>query len=441
MVPLRLTPWESLALAVDQPAYPMQFRLRAIFAGEMERHAWSEALRSALLRHPLLCARLEQPKEGGPVWKSVPVDELPVTWIDDESFAGRAPIDLSREIGARLQMVQSDVQQSVALLDVHHACCDALGALQFLHDASWIYAHRHHATPPSLPETIPSRLNRRSWYGRTWWEWLRRLPQDSLALLGFYEFWFHRPMALGQPRQADHSEAPPAVPGVADPVVHLPARVTGDLRARARSSGVTLNDLLATALFEVLDETLVDAAVRKTGNVIRLTMPVSLRRPDDQTIPAANWVSLFYLDRQPGRSRSPQALLRSVHWEMALCKAWNAGLTMIRFLGLRHLLTRQHPAHGRRDSCLSTAVMSNLCELSSVWDWPASGSPLVWQLIGLEFSPPILPLTAVALGVVTVRGQMSVTLNYDRTRLTDVAAQAFLERYRDRLLEWVRIPV
>jgi hypothetical protein len=331
--------------------------------------------------------------------------------------------------------IQARGQASDVVLQVHHACCDAAGALQFLADLCELYAADRERRCPELPNVQPLRLQHRHFCGVSRLEWCLRAPQDGLALLGLYEYWFHRPVPLGTDIATDAAVgAPPLSVTLSEPM-------TRALRNFARTARVTLNDLLVTTWFETLHASLQAAGRADADAWLRIVIPVNLRRSSDRSLPAANRVSLIYLDRRPLCFRTPQALLRSVHRELWWCKLWKAGLSFLRILLWRQRLCGVWRSHGFRERCLATAILSNLGETwERLTQEEGSGGRRLPGVSRLEFAPPLAPLVSAALGVSTVQGRMTITLNYDDRRLTMVEAEALLHGYERRLLEWLTIP-
>ncbi len=153
-------------------------------------------------------------------------------------------------------------------------------------------------------------------------------------------------------------------------------------------------------------------------------------------MPAANVVSLVFLDRRVGRFSSPDALARSVNRQMDYRKKWRMGLTLIHsvrliraaFGGIRKLIPL--------DWCLATAVMSNMGEPMRHTILPRRDGLVVagnMTLEQIEALPPIRPLTCAAFGVVFYAGRLTVSLNYDRQRFTAEDGRDLLESFARRI--------
>src|SRR5580658_4379208 len=106
--PLPLVAFEHYMLVDDQLAYPMAFFFRLKFTGRFDRRRFHEALREALIRHPLLQAHVRGPAEGETTelaWMDASGPEMLVSWnleISPVLFPKGLRIDLQREAGIRL---------------------------------------------------------------------------------------------------------------------------------------------------------------------------------------------------------------------------------------------------------------------------------------------------------------------------------------------------
>jgi len=212
----------------------------------------------------------------------------------------------------------------------------------------------------------------------------------------------------------------------------LAPRAVADLKAGAKARGATLNDLMLAELFRT-----VDAWNRQAGEArpVRLAMAINMRRGRDQAMPAANVVSMCFLDRSPRQIES-DGLQASIVAETRDIKAHNLGHAMLlvgrvlgRFRGGLRFLFKDRPLW----RCQASAVLSNLGQ-------PLADSPLARDaagrvtagdltLTGLELLPPVRPRTHAAFGVVTYAGKLHLTLHFDHTAMTQASADALLAKY------------
>jgi hypothetical protein len=125
------------------PAYPMDCCTRVRFSGGgFDRAALEAAQRKAIERHPLLNACVERGRRGKWQWIPAPDGVPPITWLSqpttDSYPAIGSGLDLRRQGGVRL-IVTEHGGQSDLTMHQHHACCDGLGAVQYLTDVLATY--------------------------------------------------------------------------------------------------------------------------------------------------------------------------------------------------------------------------------------------------------------------------------------------------------------
>lgn len=431
LFPLSLTPFEEYMLLDDRPAYPSIGCAALRLTGRFDRPAFQSALDATLTRHPLLCALVRRTGRGRFEWIDSQRIRPAIHWDQDEPWAPLVQIDLQREVGLRIHVHESG-DQTRMLMQLHHACCDGLGYMGFINDLLSTY---HETFSPGLTLSralpAPERLRFRGKYGMTPARWLARIPKDLVASLAAIEYFSHRPVAL----------APNGVPTSQGATVPTPLLVwqtlneaeTLGLRQAARKLGSSVNDLLLTAGFFAVNQWNERYDPQGSQGVVRIAIPVSLRGPEDEVMPAANVVSMLYLDRRPHRYASLPSLLRSVRREMGFCKKWRLGLTMIHFIrAFRALpggLSRMLP----EDRSLATAVLSNLGNITHFLAVPRldDGRPVAGNVIldGWSPMPPLRPGTHVSIGVYSDAGRMTVSANCDPQRFSPEGAQELLATF------------
>lgn len=448
MFPLPVIPFEEYMLLDDRPDYPAAGFMQLVFQGRFEPDALQSAFETALARHPLLSASIRTGAGGRLEWIAGPGAEAKVHWIPPGMpLALDVPwyMDLRREIGMRVFMREVG-DRTEMFTQNHHACCDGLGVLNFLSD--FLGAYHRLRTPdaeaPPLVSLDPERLRERGRFGMTWASWLARLPKDLVASLASIEFLAHRPIPVAPPRESGENCQPPGgslVPAVAG--LTLSEEETQQVRKASRELGCTMNDLLLGAVFLTVarwNRTL------KPGNekgVLRVMIPTSLRSAEDVATPAANIVSMVYLDRRLHRYATPRQLLRSVRWEMTICKKWRLGLTMIQFMRLFSHLPGGLGSMLPGDRCLSTSVLSNVGDLTRCLALPVRDGRIVVGDTVLErydVLPPVRPLTSASFGANSYNGRMCLAIHCDPYSFTPADAQNLLEAYARQVVAVAQRP-
>ena len=423
--------FEHFMYADDRPSHPMTFWLRVTARGQVEAERFGQAVRDTLKRHPLLAARIDgaasEPLQRL-AWVAAPELKPLVDIAPAGAPLAHSPLDPTRALPFRVY-VRQGVEEAKIWLEMHHAACDGLGAMRFLEDLLALYAGADDKSV-SLRPLDAALLADRGRFHLTPGERLQRLPRDlSRAALFFRNV--ADPLA---------SRGPGSGVGIHKPSVQtreLASVEVRRLKAATRQTGGTVNDLLLRDLFLAVDEWNRTVGERRR---IRLAMPISMRRFEDQEMPAANVVSMCFLDRQGKLLDDPAALLASIVSETRSLKAHAMGHALLMVIGcfarrrrgLTWLLT---PRLGRR--CLASAVLSNLGEPLRSARLPRNdlGELKAHGLVitRVELLPPVRPSTAAALGVVTYAGRMALSLHFDAAALAPEEADSLLDAFVARL--------
>ncbi len=430
--------FEHFMFADDRPSHPMTFWLRATLRGVIDQPRFIQAVAAAGVRHPLLTAVIEgRPKDRTKQlsWHFRP-GQLPYLDFGTAEQGLRYPegagasIDLGREGGLRV-FVRQGPRRATIFLQLHHAATDALGATRYFEDLLGFYGDAARS-PETLPTVTPERLKSRGVFGLTAVTRRRRVFQDAMRALLFFRK-FPQPISpvSAKPRVFRAELYPSAVE------VCLSSSELAALRHGANRARATLNDLLLRDLFLTLDAWNQQHGGRKP---LRLAMPMNMRHAADLGMPAANVVSMCFLDRAGEELDHEATLLEGITRETRFLKTFYMGYALIfvaRVLGrvrggLTGLMT---PRLFWR--CTSTAVLSNLGDPLAKSRLPRNlqGEIIAGQLglESLELLPPIRPGTALAFGVVTYARALMITLHFDQTQLTASQAEGLLAALQERL--------
>jgi len=438
--PLPLVPFEHYMLADDCVDYPMTFFMRMQFRGLFDRARAEAALAAALHWHPLLAAKVHgciHDQTSRLAWELGEPVTPPIVWESIDApinFASGLRIDLMHESGLRAWFREAD-QSTELLCQFHHACCDGLGAIQFLETFLEIYATVEHPQPP--PEWEARHAEREvvacGGDGRNWKDQLVQIGQGLKRLVRYLKA---RPMPLAVP--ADGSRAAIAC------VVEVPPMVshffdeadTAQIRAAGKRWNVSVNSLLMSELFLALDDWNRSRSSERSSRPLRVVVPVNLRSTGRERLPAFNAVSLAFIDRQPSELATSESLLQGIDREVGEAKALRckmALLPVLRFLGHFH-----NGICGRlkKCCCLGSSVFSNLGLVFS-------GSRLLGHdrlvqcgdlvLERFEAAPPVRRNTLAGFAVSMYGNALTISQCYDPHRLTPHDARALLDIYVRRL--------
>lgn len=442
-----LAPFEQYMLLDDRTEYPMVFYIRLKFRGSLDRASFTTALNRATGRHPLLQS-VVRVIDDAPHWAPA-ADPTPcLSWESAEKPIDRGaagPNDLKERTGLRV-WVREEARLTSALFEFHHVCCDGVAAMQFIEDLLTAYANElaadgeaangEHAKP--LRPLAPEKLRDRASFGLNLVKRLARIPLGIFAAVGFTEFFWNRPAAVAVPKHqpdADNAAYDRAkdAPGMVS--YRFSRAKVDELRQLAHRLGVTVNDLLIRDLLSSIEEWNKRHDPESKG-CVRVSMPVNLRLKSDNDLPATNVVSMILIDRKPRRYWSPRSMLRSIRRDTWIVKRFRMGLTLN---GVIALLSRFCGALDRMlvtDRCMASAVLSNLGPQLDSAPLPRREGRIVLgsaTLDDIEFCPPIRPLTRMGMGVITYGGELTLSLQYDATCLTQESAKSFLASYSEMI--------
>jgi NRPS condensation-like uncharacterized protein len=435
VLPLPLAPFEHYMLCDDRPAHPMHFFFRLGFAGRLHEADFRSAWQTAVHRHPLLCAQVDR-QVGRPRW--MPAQGVPrLDWTTDTSAAipaGMRTLNLLEEPGVRA-MVRAGEERTEVLLQFHHSCCDGMGTLSFLEDLLIAYAAQQDPRiGKHLKPLDPETLRRRGTFGLTPWRLLRMAPQQAVGLLGARQFLARRPSPLADaPALPANQPLPEDYPS--STTRWLTADETTELRNAAKTLRVSTNDLLLSHLFGAIFQWRQRHASPRPDDWLRLSVPMNMRTDADRRLPAANVVSMVFLDRRAADVENFDALAASVHDEIQLIKRLQLGLTFVLSLKVADFLGIL-PRMCSAQKCRATAVLSNLGTLFQ--GLPVSGPDGIVRLSGaaldqIEVLPPLRPFTYASVVVFFYGGRAGCTWHFDSRMLKAEQAAELADDFQSRL--------
>jgi len=208
---------------------------------------------------------------------------------------------------------------------------------------------------------------------------------------------------------------------------------TQQIRTKAKEQGVTLNDLLLYATFLAMADCRRrwDVPLEHSTGQLRLAVPTDLRTPNVADIPAANIVSMVFLDRKPKNIRSDHTFLRGIHREMAHIKCCNLGLAFIHGLTIYKKLFGDYRKMIQQDRCWTTGTVSNLGRLFGETRFPVADDGCLrigdMTLTNIYSTPPIRPQSVFGTCISTYTGRLTLTLQYDTEALTRRQAKELLD--------------
>lgn len=434
--PLPLAPMEQYMIEDDGPTHPMTFYVRLHLVGQFDRQVFEQAVETAVGRHPLFQAVVHS-KEWRTWWVAAENRCPEIRWdgnLERDVPGEAAPFDLRSQIGLRLWVCEADGHTRL-WLQLHHSCCDGLGAARFAEDLLAAYAAHLEGREASFRPARAERLRDRGIYaGSRFAQWLR-WPFELLCMAGSIEYFLHRPVSLAvrDEEAIDDGEQSPRLAAFRH---RFSVDETEALRSAAREQGVTFNDLLLRDVFLAAQDWIDCHRTEQGDGPVRVMVPINLRTRLHADMPAANCVAMINVDRRVSRWKDPRRMLRVISWEMLLVKRLRLAVTMLRITQIVRRITGSLDSLLPTDRCLSSCVLTNLGR-------PLHDSPLAdaqgriragdVELAEIEFLPPVRPLTSAAFSVASFAGRLTVSLLADERALGPGGSKELLALYARRL--------
>ncbi|MBN8626769.1 MAG: DUF1298 domain-containing protein [Planctomycetes bacterium] len=436
---LTLTPFEESLYTDDWPAYPWNILFRLRFAGELRRDRWEQAVAAVQLRHPLLRAKVRRGLFGRFhwTWPADPAErtDIAVHWNEHAPGASPPLQRLTLEEGATFETWAAVAGgRSEFVFHFHHAVVDGIGAARAIADMLIAYDAAVRGIAPEWNELDPRRLAHRGKYGYNLGKLIRQAKKLSVGLAGVRQFLGREPVIAVPHEPVERMQKLP----VGFPSLRAHAFSVDESQAvlkAARAGGTTVNNLLARDLFLALHTWRERLGLGDTNSDqwIRLTVPMSMRSPQDDATPAANITTMVFLDRNAAQVTGDAAtLLRGVHDEMEVIKTNDLGMIFLLSLRLTALIPGMLARTSRKQQFACTAGLSNLVRpLETLPLEQADGRFTVGdaRLDDFEFYPPLRPRICVSIGIVTYAGRLRVCLQTDPRFISEADATALLSTY------------
>jgi hypothetical protein len=443
LFPMPLAAFEQYMLMDEDSKSPPTFFIQFQMKGLLNLPALVEAYHEAVRRHPLLCCRVERLK-GRYCWVWSPESVRSAELNTDVWRAAKPwmrPINLFVESGVRAWGEVSDAETEITL-QFHHACCDGIGASQFLEDIAVYYA-RLTTTDRPLPELRPLRpealltradaaLRRVGWLPGSLPRRLAVMLRDSLDFL----FLERKEVLRAMPGDDNRKESEE----FNLQSEYLDRAATRRLRNAASRTNVTLNDILMRDLMETMEEWNRESGGAHRRKLISVVIPTSLRGPEDDQLPAANVLGYAFPVRTRKEMRDSQMLLTDLGEEMQKFMAAQYGWLFVQGLMIAQRipflmsLSRMMLRH----QCMGMAVLSHMgnrlnsisSRLNTVGEGIRVGNMILTEI---RCVPPLRRGTHAAAATYIFGGRLMVNLRCDPATFGVCQTRQLLDRYVARL--------
>lgn len=408
-----------------RPGYSMCFFVETTVEGPLAQDRFTDCVRALVTRHPRLGSRIRN--RLGTVGWAAP-DRVPIVdWLRCQTGdpATAVPIDTSINLrvtsGVRFIVVETAPELWRVIMQVHHAVCDGVAALEALGDLWSLY----HGSPlpniragksPPLPSSSPPSSVAMGEAAAAWWRAIRDFLTISPAVVA----------PIDPPTMIPQAEAWPPYS-----TISLSPERTSRLRHAAEARSATLNDVVVAATMRAIVAWNAEAGA--PNRPIRINMPTNLRAPGSRK-PAANEMSYAFLDRTPAACSSYEDLVESLASTSRWIQVNRATQQFLDTLSLCCRIPGLMAVITRLPLCFSTAVVSNVGNVVGRMRTTApirDGRicPADLEITRVTGVPPLRPLTRIAVGVTTYCGAMTVSV----MSAPDVFAPAMREEFIERL--------
>jgi len=430
---LPLTPFEEYMLVDDKPAYPMSCFNKITLRGTFDVAVFTSALEKTLPYHPLLTSSVMEIKgqyhwhhtEMAPAIIRLPLDKT-------RQFPISKGIDLFHEPALKVTIRNDNTHaekvtgQTDIIFEAHHSASDAAGNIRFIEDVLCNYAKMRDFATPQRETVKPDLLPLRGIRGTPG---KNRIVEFYFGCFRAWTFLMNRVVSLTPKKTPDLQKLPEEYPTIL--CRNLTEAETQNIQQKAKQLGITFNDLLLCLTFQAMKNWQEQHGADKREGNLRIAVPVNLRVPDDELIPAANIVSMVFLDRKPDKIQATQEFYRGVHEEIRHIKRYNLGWTFIGGLTIYRRIIGNFRRMMNPDRCWATATVTNLGRMFADIPLPKRERRVQidndLELIGTEASPPVRSMTALGISVITYADCLTINLHYDSAVLTRGDAQMILD--------------
>ncbi|WP_437229534.1 hypothetical protein SH661x_001494 [Planctomicrobium sp. SH661] len=432
-LPIPLSVFERYMVLDDRPSHPMASFLEIDLQGPMTVDQLQAALPQALNRHPLLKSIVKPDGAGGLSWVESPQPIL-IQATDDSGPMELPPrLDLTESPGIRI-WYRKTVSGVTVICYVHHATCDALGMLTFFMEWFALAA----GTSGKLPvESTKQLLRREDFSGAK-----AAFPlQQRLKNIARY-LWGHPPVPLAIPVSPTPNEVSRS--SSAYHVVRFSPDEFTSLQQSARRHGCSLNDWLAAALFSTIADWQIESHKDDSQHPWRVLIPVNRRSSEERYLSACNYIGYKMLTRSAKETGCFSQLMAGIREEMAPVRREPRGVySFVKVLTLMHRFGLLKRTVDRYD-CFATVILSNLGDVGNYFaplfevreSQLRAGETCIQSI---RCAPPRRPNTHATIVAMTYAGEFQLISSRISPGLDDAQTLEFLERYRDEIVDSLRV--
>ncbi len=209
---------------------------------------------------------------------------------------------------------------------------------------------------------------------------------------------------------------------------------TQQLKDSARQQQATLNDLLASFVFQACDSMRRAQNGYRAQQWLRMMVPMSLRGPESAGLSACNVVACVFLDRTGPQIQDHAWLLASIHREMELIKRNRLGFLFILSLWIKKIMRFRSRRRGLGvppvKRCHTSIVFSNMGRIFEQTELPKTVDGRLQAgsicLEACQILAPVADLMSIAITAYQYAGRVTLSLRYDSHTISQADAKRLL---------------
>ncbi len=348
------------------------------------------------------------------------------------------PLDPRRGLPWRVLLLREAGGRSSLVFSFHHAVVDGVRALHLAREVVREYNGRGDADGPGAPgRPAPTHSDDLLALARSC---RRRVKHFYVRMTAGLAHRFLVAPLLPRARICRATSKPS--PDISFHQGQLPASDLRGVRSRARSFGVTLNDVLLAACFRTVERW--NGEHGKPSRKISIMVPVDVGGADPSPV-TANRVSFISVPTTRRERSDPDELVRRVGRKTSRMLENGMAFTMVY---AAWFCTRVPPRASRAMAwlvmatrvCLDTVLVTNVGRV-----WPCEGAARGGVRLGgarvssVAVIPPVASPMGLSLATAIWDGRLQVTLAYKTAQFSEGQARAFLGSFLEQVRSY-RMP-
>lgn len=435
--PIPLTPFELYFFWDGTADYPMLMEGAFHLRGNLQKSDFESAVRAALKKHPLFLAKVE--KQGKNYFWVDAEREPEIEWLESpldlENHAWNFSVDLLKQNVFQLSVYSSE-QTAIVYYGCHHIYADQTGFCRFMSDVFTQYAKLQGAEIEEQSTVQPERIVDRG-----------KLNPPALPVkLGPVQIAWETLKAIGtwmveKPIPVGEALKTFAGSRFGKQTELIPGDWLSALKTEAKSKNCTVNDYLLALLLSVVANWQTKQTSKSKGKHLRVNIPVNLRLPGSEGIPASNILSYVFLTRTLSDCVNNSNLLSGIRDEMKFLKEMQVSYVLLDTLNFLYRIPGGIRWITQGKKCLASFVLSNLGVLGKVFGKPFIGEQGEKVDFGglvldrLEWYVPCRHKTHLTFAVSQQSSELVISCQYDKNYVSEEDFRSIFNDFRGKIAE------